>query len=187
MLIPVDRAAAWGCPWRRAARRRVSAWRYTSWMACPDQFAFSWKVWSVLTIFSARVGHRVTHRWQLTHLLSSASIICSDRRHSGARSLAHWRSHTRQAMQRSVVAHHLIVGIEHIQRHALTLLSSLSRRRSGDTTTGSPPRGAHSVSSIRLHHADGALLAGDVHGVALSRPPPCCAASAGRSRPSCRP
>ena len=40
-----------------------------------DQLAFSRKVWPLFTIFSARVGHRATHRWQLTHLLSSAVIF----------------------------------------------------------------------------------------------------------------
>ena len=57
----------------------LPAWRYTSWMAWPDQLAFSRKVWPVFTIFRARVGHRATHRWQLTHLLSSASIFLQSR------------------------------------------------------------------------------------------------------------
>ena len=55
----------------------VAAWRYTFWILSFVQFAFSLNVWSVRTIFSARVGHRLTHLWQLTHFASSAVIICS--------------------------------------------------------------------------------------------------------------
>ena len=78
----------------------LSAWRYTSWMAWPDQLPFSRKVWSVLTIFSARVGHRATHRWQLTHWLSSATIFFKAASYR-CTPLAHWRSHTRQLVHRS--------------------------------------------------------------------------------------
>ena len=46
-------------------------------MVSPDQLAFSLKVWSVLTIFKARVGQMETQRWQFTQRLSSEIIIFS--------------------------------------------------------------------------------------------------------------
>ena len=65
----------WGLPMLERSTPPLVAWRYTSWMAWPDQLAFSRKVWPDFTIFRAWVGHRATHRWQATHFLSSASIF----------------------------------------------------------------------------------------------------------------
>ena len=58
------------------------------------------RCWSVLTIFSAGWGTGATHRWQLTHWLSSATIFFKAASYR-CTPLAHWRSHTRQLVHRS--------------------------------------------------------------------------------------
>ncbi len=148
-FIPVDGHRAGDCPWRRAARRRSLPGGKSPSMACPVQLAFSWKVLSVFTIFSARVGHRATQRWQLTHWLSSADhqsqLVIILVHPVGALALAHAAGDAAV-----LVAHHLICGIEEDQAAIMPCLLH------GYKITGSPPRGDHTLVQLRLHRADGA-------------------------------
>ena len=52
----------------------VAACFQISSMASEDQLALSRRVQRFFSIFKAWVGQYATHRWQSTHLLSSASI-----------------------------------------------------------------------------------------------------------------
>ena len=63
-----------GLPMEESSTPPLFACLYISRMVSFCQLAFSRSVQSLFTIFSARVGHRETQRWQLTHLLSSLII-----------------------------------------------------------------------------------------------------------------
>jgi hypothetical protein len=69
-------------------------------MVLPVQFEFSLYVFPLFIIFSARVGHSETQRWQFTHFASSQTILLLLSRYSCAL-FAHWRSQARQVMHLS--------------------------------------------------------------------------------------